>query len=134
VLFANSKGRFWTYGYDSIMDAAFTAADSGDPRGMPGRPGAGRLSDASSQVDWAVQQRTYEHTNAYDKVICCRCALGLRSGSLNHGHTASTARKGAQGKHPGGVRRDATVRRPALRWFKLPRSPLSRADRGLYLC
>ena len=49
LLFANSKGRFWTYGYDSIMDAAFTAADSGDPRGMPGRPGAGRLSDASSQ-------------------------------------------------------------------------------------
>jgi hypothetical protein len=32
-----------------IMDAAFTASDSGDPRGIPGRPGAGRLSDASSQ-------------------------------------------------------------------------------------
>ena len=50
VLFANGKERFWTYGYDSIVDAAFTAADSGDPRGMHGRPGAGRLSDASSQA------------------------------------------------------------------------------------
>jgi hypothetical protein len=50
VLFANGKGRFWTYGYDSIVDAAFTAADSGDPRGMHGRPGAGGLSDASSQA------------------------------------------------------------------------------------
>jgi hypothetical protein len=50
VLFANGKKRFWTYGYDSIVGAAFTAADSGDPRGMPGRPGAGRLSDPSSQA------------------------------------------------------------------------------------
>jgi hypothetical protein len=50
VLFANGKRRFWTYGYDSIMGAAFTAPDSGDPRGMPGRPGTGRLSDASSQA------------------------------------------------------------------------------------
>ena len=47
VLFANGKERFWTYGYDSIVDAVFTAADSGDPRGMHGR---GRLSDASSQA------------------------------------------------------------------------------------
>src|SRR5215472_9399498 len=50
VLFANGKERFWTYGYDSIVDAAFTAADSGDPRGLHGRPGAGRLSGASSQA------------------------------------------------------------------------------------
>src|SRR5262245_39321824 len=50
VLFANGKERFWTYGYDSIMDAAFTAADSGDPRGMHGQPGAGRVSGASSQA------------------------------------------------------------------------------------
>ena len=50
VLFGNGKRRFWTYGYNSIMDAAFTAADSGDPRGMPGRSVAGRLSDASSQA------------------------------------------------------------------------------------
>src|SRR5215813_13626325 len=50
VLFANGKGRFWTYGYDSIVNATFTAADSGDPRGMNGRPDAGRLSDASSQA------------------------------------------------------------------------------------
>src|SRR6266481_1340496 len=50
VLFANGKERFWTYGYDSIVHAAFTAADSGDPRGMRGRPGAGRLRDASSQA------------------------------------------------------------------------------------
>jgi Protein of unknown function (DUF1236)/LTXXQ motif family protein len=54
LLFANSKGRFWTYGYDSIMDAAFTAADSGDPRGMPGQPRAGQLSDASSQEKTAL--------------------------------------------------------------------------------
>src|SRR5262249_35442000 len=46
VLFVNGKERFWTYGYDSIMDAAFTAANSGDPRDMSGRPRAGRLSDA----------------------------------------------------------------------------------------
>jgi hypothetical protein len=39
VLFADGKERFWTYGYDSIVHAAFTAADSGDPRGMHGRPG-----------------------------------------------------------------------------------------------
>src|SRR5262249_37386146 len=50
VLFANGKGRFWTYGYDSIVNATFTAADSGDPRGMNGRPDAGRLSAASSQA------------------------------------------------------------------------------------
>src|SRR5262249_25460586 len=50
VLFANGKGRFWTYGYDTIVNATFTAADSGDPRGMNGRPDAGRLSDASSQA------------------------------------------------------------------------------------
>src|SRR5262245_10553781 len=31
VLFANGKERFWAYGYDSIVHAAFTAADSGDP-------------------------------------------------------------------------------------------------------
>jgi hypothetical protein len=50
VLFADGKGRFWTYGYDSIVHAAFTAADSGDPRGMHGQPGAGRLSGVSSQA------------------------------------------------------------------------------------
>src|SRR5262249_41590818 len=50
VLFADGKERFWTYGYDSIVHAAFTAADSGDPRGMHGQPGAGRLSGASSQA------------------------------------------------------------------------------------
>jgi LTXXQ motif family protein len=50
VLFANGKGRFWTYGYDSIVSATFTAADSGDPRGMNGRPDASRLGDAPSQA------------------------------------------------------------------------------------
>jgi hypothetical protein len=50
VLFADGKERFWTYGYDSIVHAAFTAADSGDPRGMHGRPGAGQLSGVSSQA------------------------------------------------------------------------------------
>jgi hypothetical protein len=38
LLFADGKERFWTYGYDSIVHAAFTAADSEDPRGMHGRP------------------------------------------------------------------------------------------------
>ena len=50
VLFANGNERFWTYGYDSIVDAAFTTAASGDPRGMHGGPGTGRLSDPSSQA------------------------------------------------------------------------------------
>src|SRR5262245_53949385 len=50
VLFADGKERFWTYGYDSIVHAAFSAADSGYPRGMHGRPGAGRLSGVSSQA------------------------------------------------------------------------------------
>src|SRR5215467_3593045 len=49
VLVADGKERFWTYGYDSIVHAAFTAADSGDPRGMHGS-GAGRLSGVSSQA------------------------------------------------------------------------------------
>src|SRR5262252_2391899 len=50
VLFGKGKGRFWTYGYDSIVDAALTVPDSGGQRGMHGRPSAGRLSDASSQA------------------------------------------------------------------------------------
>src|SRR5262244_4320069 len=50
VLFADGKERFWTYGYDSIVNATFTAADSDGHRGLRGRPGIGRLSDASSQV------------------------------------------------------------------------------------
>src|SRR5262249_9032675 len=37
VLFANGKERFWTYGYDSIVGAAFTVPDNGDPRGMHGQ-------------------------------------------------------------------------------------------------
>src|SRR5262249_13627361 len=49
VLFADGKERFWTYGYGSIVHAAFTAADSEDPRGMHGS-GAGRLSGVSSQA------------------------------------------------------------------------------------
>src|SRR5262245_5845517 len=50
VLFANGKERFWAYGYGSIVDAAFAVPDSGEQRGMHGRPGAGRLSDASPQA------------------------------------------------------------------------------------
>jgi hypothetical protein len=50
VLFANGKERFWAHGYDSIVDAAFTAVDSGDPRGTHGRPDASRPSDPSSQA------------------------------------------------------------------------------------
>jgi hypothetical protein len=50
VLFANGKERFWAYGYDSIVGAAFTAADGGDPRGTHGRPEVSRLSDPSSEA------------------------------------------------------------------------------------
>src|SRR5262245_27363821 len=50
VLFANGKERFWAYGYGSIVDAAFAVPDSGEQRGMHGRPSAGRLSDASPQA------------------------------------------------------------------------------------
>src|SRR5215472_4567156 len=50
VLFANGKERFWAYGYGSIVNAAFDVPDSGEQRGMHGRPGAGRLSDASPQA------------------------------------------------------------------------------------
>jgi LTXXQ motif family protein len=50
VLFADGKERFWTYGFDSIVHAAFSVADSGDPRGTHGRPDASRPSDPSSQA------------------------------------------------------------------------------------
>jgi LTXXQ motif family protein len=50
MLFPNGKGRFWTYGYDSIVNATFTDADSGGPPGMNGRLDGGRLRDASSQA------------------------------------------------------------------------------------
>src|SRR5262249_56037399 len=35
VLFANGKERFWTYGYDSIWEAAFTAPDLTAPLRLP---------------------------------------------------------------------------------------------------
>ena len=50
MLFPNGKERFWTYGYDSIVNATFTDADSGGPPGMNGRLDGGRLRDASSQA------------------------------------------------------------------------------------
>jgi LTXXQ motif family protein len=50
LLFANGNDRFWTYGYDTIVNAAFAAAPAEDRRGTRGRPAATRLSDATSQA------------------------------------------------------------------------------------
>ena len=47
VLFANGNDRFWSHGYDTIVDAAFAAPAGADQRGRRGRPAASRLSDAS---------------------------------------------------------------------------------------
>jgi hypothetical protein len=47
VLFANGNERFWSHGYDTIVDAAFAAPAGADQRGRRGRPAASRLSDAS---------------------------------------------------------------------------------------
>jgi hypothetical protein len=50
VLFANGNDRFWSYGYDTIVAAAFSAPAGADQRAPRGRPAAGQLSDAASQV------------------------------------------------------------------------------------
>jgi len=47
VLFANGNDRFWTYGYDTMVDAAFAAPEGEDHRGIRGRPAAGRTSDGT---------------------------------------------------------------------------------------
>ena len=50
VLFANGNDRFWSYGYDTIVAAAFAAPAGGDQRAPRGRPAASQLSDAASQA------------------------------------------------------------------------------------
>jgi len=48
VLFADGSDRFWTYGYDAIIDSAF--ADGEELGGDRGRPGAGRTNDAMNAL------------------------------------------------------------------------------------
>jgi LTXXQ motif family protein len=50
VLFANGNDRFWSYGYDTIVAAAFAAPAGGEQRAPRGQPAASRLSDAASQA------------------------------------------------------------------------------------
>jgi len=45
LLFANGNDRFWTYGYDTIIDTAFAGPEGEDQRGVGGRPAAGRTTD-----------------------------------------------------------------------------------------
>jgi LTXXQ motif family protein len=48
VLLPSGNGRFWTHGYDSIVEGAFAASDAADQRGARARPAAPRLSDAGA--------------------------------------------------------------------------------------
>ena len=48
VLLPSGNSRFWTHGYDGIVEAAFAASDTADQRGARARPPAARLSDAGS--------------------------------------------------------------------------------------
>ena len=48
VLLPSGNSRFWTHGYDSIVEAAFAASDAADQRGARARPPAARLSDAGA--------------------------------------------------------------------------------------
>jgi hypothetical protein len=48
VLLPSGNSRFWTHGYDSIVEAAFAASDAADQRGARARPSAPRLSDAGA--------------------------------------------------------------------------------------
>jgi LTXXQ motif family protein len=50
VLFANGNDRFWSYGYDTIVAAAFAAPAGGEQRAPRSQPAASRLSDAASQA------------------------------------------------------------------------------------
>ena len=48
VLLPSGNSRFWTHGYDSIVEAAFAASDAANQRGARARPAAPRLSDAGA--------------------------------------------------------------------------------------
>ena len=48
VLLPSGNSRFWTHGYDSIVEAAFAASDAAGQRGARARPPAPRLSDAGA--------------------------------------------------------------------------------------
>ena len=48
VLLPSGNSRFWTHGYDSIVEAAFAGSDAADQGGARARPPAARLSDAGS--------------------------------------------------------------------------------------
>ena len=48
VLLPSGSSRFWTHGYDSIVEAAFAASDGADQSGARARPAAPRLSDAGA--------------------------------------------------------------------------------------
>src|SRR5262245_7049669 len=48
VLLPSGNSRFWTYGYDSIVEAAFAGSDAADQGGARARAAAPRLSDAGA--------------------------------------------------------------------------------------
>lgn len=48
VLLPSGNSRFWTYGYDSIVEAAFAGSDAADQGGARARAAAPRLSDAGT--------------------------------------------------------------------------------------
>jgi hypothetical protein len=50
VLFANGNDRFWSYGYDAIVAAAFAASDAEKQQPPRSHAPADRLSDAAAQV------------------------------------------------------------------------------------
>jgi hypothetical protein len=47
VLFPTGNDRFWSYGYDAIVQAAFAPSDVDDRRGPRSRPAANQLTDAA---------------------------------------------------------------------------------------
>jgi hypothetical protein len=50
LLFANGNDRFWSYGYDTIVAAAFAASEAEKQQPARSHAPADRLSDASSQT------------------------------------------------------------------------------------
>src|SRR5947207_2460685 len=48
VLLPSGNSRFWTHGYDSIVEAAFAGSDAADQGGARARAAAPRLSDAGA--------------------------------------------------------------------------------------
>ncbi len=48
VLLPRANSRFWTHGYDSIVEAAFAGSDAADQGGARARAAAPRLSDAGA--------------------------------------------------------------------------------------